>query len=183
MRGDHSGFEGKVSRIDLKRYRIFVEGLTREKVDGTNIFVAVHPSKVVIRSLNLDDKWRKAIVDRRHELEPTKKAEKPAPEPEKKPVEPKGEELAEKATAVSKAEKTREAKKTAQRPRVTQKKPVSKKEEKASTTEKKPIAGKKLAKTSTKKEKVTDLKTKSETAAKKTSRKPKTSASKKEGGT
>src|SRR5512139_3855798 len=27
MRGDHEGFEGKISRVDLANYRIFVEGL------------------------------------------------------------------------------------------------------------------------------------------------------------
>src|SRR4030042_4875196 len=61
-RGDNKGFEGKVSRVDLKAYRIYLEGLTREKVDGTNIFISVHPSKVQIRSLNLDDKWRKETI-------------------------------------------------------------------------------------------------------------------------
>ncbi len=65
MRGDNKGFEGKVSRIDLKAYRIYLEGLTREKVDGTNIFLAVHPSKVQIRNLNLNDKWRKNILERK----------------------------------------------------------------------------------------------------------------------
>ncbi len=64
-RGDNKGFEGKVSRVDLKTYRIFLEGLTREKVDGTNIFISVHPSKVQIRNLNLDDKWRKDILGRK----------------------------------------------------------------------------------------------------------------------
>ena len=95
MRGDHIGFEGKVSRIDLKRYRIFVEGLTREKVDGTNIFVAVHPSKVMIKGLNLDDKWRKAILERKHALElpqrievaTVRPAKKTAKTKEEKPVE------------------------------------------------------------------------------------------------
>ncbi len=43
-RGDSKGFEGKVSRVDLKAFRIYVEGLTREKVDGTNIsFLFIHP--------------------------------------------------------------------------------------------------------------------------------------------
>jgi large subunit ribosomal protein L24 len=65
MRGDNKGFEGKVSRVDLKAYRIYLEGLTREKVDGTNIFLAVHPSKVQIRNLTLDDKWRKNIIERK----------------------------------------------------------------------------------------------------------------------
>jgi large subunit ribosomal protein L24 len=79
VRGDHIGFEGKVNRVDLKHYRIFLEGLTREKVDGTNIFVSVHPSKVIIKNLKLDDKWRKVILERKKELEPKKekKVKKP----------------------------------------------------------------------------------------------------------
>lgn len=69
MRGDHQGFEGKISRVDLANYRIFLEGLTREKVDGTVIFIAVHPSKVLIKTLNLDDKWRKRTLQRKKQLE------------------------------------------------------------------------------------------------------------------
>jgi large subunit ribosomal protein L24 len=65
MRGDHKGFEGKITRVDRRKYRIYVEGLTREKVDGTAVFVPVHPSKVMITNLNLDDKWRKKILERK----------------------------------------------------------------------------------------------------------------------
>lgn len=65
MRGDHKGFEGKVTRIDRKKYRIYVEGLTREKVDGTTILVPIHPSKVMITNLNLEDKWRKQVLERK----------------------------------------------------------------------------------------------------------------------
>jgi large subunit ribosomal protein L24 len=83
-RGDNKGFEGKVSRVDLKAYRIYLEGLTREKVDGTNIFISVHPSKVQIRSLNLDDKWRKNIIERKKAVEKPAKAEKPKAKPIKK---------------------------------------------------------------------------------------------------
>ena len=86
-RGDNKGFEGKVSRVDLKAYRIYLEGLTREKVDGTNIFISVHPSKVQIRSLNLDDKWRKKIVDRKTVIVKTEKPKaKPAKKAEKAPA-------------------------------------------------------------------------------------------------
>ncbi|MBX5321030.1 MAG: 50S ribosomal protein L24 [Candidatus Bathyarchaeia archaeon] len=69
MRGERKGFEGKVSRVDRESYRIYVEGLTREKVDGTTIFVPVHPSKVMITKLNLDDKWRKKILERKKRAE------------------------------------------------------------------------------------------------------------------
>ena len=65
VRGDRKGFEGKISRVDRKEYRIYIEGLTREKVDGTTVFVPVHPSKVMITRLNLDDKWRKKILERK----------------------------------------------------------------------------------------------------------------------
>jgi len=65
MRGNHKGFEGKVTRIDRRKYRIYVEGLTREKVDGTTILVSIHPSKVMITNLNLEDKWRKQVLERK----------------------------------------------------------------------------------------------------------------------
>ncbi len=65
LRGDHKGFEGKVARVDRKKFKIYVEGLTREKVDGSTVFVPIHPSKVMITKLNLDDKWRKKILERR----------------------------------------------------------------------------------------------------------------------
>ena len=83
-RGDNKGFEGKISRVDLKAYRIYIEGLTREKVDGTNIFLPIHPSKVEIRNLNLDDKWRKKILERKAAIVAPAKAEKPKAKPVKK---------------------------------------------------------------------------------------------------
>jgi len=65
MRGDRRGFEGKVSRVDRKNFRIFIEGITREKADGTTIPVPIHPSKVEILNLNLEDDWRRRILERR----------------------------------------------------------------------------------------------------------------------
>ena len=65
MRGDHKGFEGKITRVERKKYRIYVEGLSREKADGTTIFVPIHPSKVMIVDLDLGDKWRKQVLERK----------------------------------------------------------------------------------------------------------------------
>jgi len=73
MRGDRRGSEGKVQRIDRKNYRIFIEGVDREKVDGTKTIVPIHPSKVMITRLNLDDKWRKKILERKSGAKITKK--------------------------------------------------------------------------------------------------------------
>ena len=89
MRGDHKGFDGKVSRVDLRHYRVFLEGLTREKVDGTTVFVALHPSKIMIKTLNLDDKLRKAVLER------------------KKPIVKKGEKAARKSAAPKKLTETK----------------------------------------------------------------------------
>ena len=147
MRGDHTGFEGKVSRVDLKRYRIFLEGLTREKVDGTNVFVSVHPSKVMIKNLKLDDKWRKRIVERKKELElpkEEKKVEKVVEKPPKKAKAVKAkEEKAVEEKAVVPEKPAKKAPKAAKK-RV-QKEPVAKKkiEEKPAKQEKKPKKAKK----------------------------------------
>lgn len=58
LRGDFAGIEGKITEIDRKRQRLFVEGVSREKVSGTSTNVSVHSSKVMITKMNLDDKWR-----------------------------------------------------------------------------------------------------------------------------
>jgi large subunit ribosomal protein L24 len=84
MRGDRKGFEGKVTQINRKNYRIFVEGANREKVDGTSISVPIHPSKVMITRLNLDDKWRKKILERKGVAEKAEIAEEEPPKKEKK---------------------------------------------------------------------------------------------------
>jgi large subunit ribosomal protein L24 len=84
MRGDRKGIEGKVSKVDRKKYRISVEGVTREKVDGTAIPVLVHPSKVMIINLNLDDKWRRDLLNRKKAKTKGEAVEKPAEAQEKK---------------------------------------------------------------------------------------------------
>lgn len=84
MRGDRKGSEGKVTQIDRKKYRIFVEGATREKVDGTQTPVPIHPSKVMITRLNLDDKWRKKILERKGVTEKAEIAKKEPPKKEAK---------------------------------------------------------------------------------------------------
>nr|MEB3825487.1 50S ribosomal protein L24 [Desulfurococcales archaeon] len=38
MRGDYRGMEGNVVRVDLSKYRIFVDGVTRKKANGDQVF-------------------------------------------------------------------------------------------------------------------------------------------------
>ena len=65
MRGDFSGVEGKVTRVDTKKYKVYIDKVTREKVDGTTVHVPIHPSNLMIVKLDLSDKWRSQILERR----------------------------------------------------------------------------------------------------------------------
>lgn len=85
MRGDRKGSEGKVTQVDRKNYRIAIEGITREKVDGTTTFIQIHPSKVMITRLNLDDKWRKKILERKGVTEKAEITEEEVLEEKEKP--------------------------------------------------------------------------------------------------
>ncbi|HUO42807.1 MAG TPA: 50S ribosomal protein L24 [Methylomirabilota bacterium] len=58
LRGDFAGIEGKITNVDTRRHRLFIEGVSREKVAGTSTTVSVDTSKVMITKLDLDDKWR-----------------------------------------------------------------------------------------------------------------------------
>src|ERR1700730_3270690 len=65
VRGGFKGIEGKVTRVDLKAGKIFVEGVTREKIAGGKTGpVPIDASKVVITSLNLEEVLRRKRLDR-----------------------------------------------------------------------------------------------------------------------
>lgn len=65
MRGEFKGHEGKVVEVDLKRVRVFIEGVQRKKADGSPVYVPIHPSKVMIIKADLSDKRRLEIIERR----------------------------------------------------------------------------------------------------------------------
>lgn len=58
LRGEFKGIEGKVTKVSTERRGIAIEGIKREKLKGGNVDIYIHPSNVVITSLNLEDKWR-----------------------------------------------------------------------------------------------------------------------------
>ncbi len=119
MRGDRKGLEGKVTSVNRKKYRINVEGITREKVDGTTTLVPLHPSKVMITNLTLDDKWRRESLkvvtappeeEKKPEEKKTKRKRKP-----KKPVEePKKEEKKKRTRKAAAAKKEEKVEKVAE---------------------------------------------------------------------
>jgi large subunit ribosomal protein L24 len=64
VRGGFKGIEGKILHVDPGKGKIFIEGVNREKIAGGKTgAVAIDASKVVITSLNLEDKIRKALVE------------------------------------------------------------------------------------------------------------------------
>ncbi len=65
MRGDFKDHEGKVEKVDLKNYRVMVEGATLQKPDGNMIYHSIHPSKLMIVELDLDDDERNEIMERK----------------------------------------------------------------------------------------------------------------------
>src|SRR4030042_6560299 len=64
-RGNFRGVEGKVTRVDVKSGKVYVEGVSRERADGTAKPIAIDASKVILSKVVLDDKRRKDIIERR----------------------------------------------------------------------------------------------------------------------
>jgi large subunit ribosomal protein L24 len=70
MRGEYSGIEGKVEKVNTKRGTLAIEGIQREKVRGGNVKVQIHASNVMIVGLNLDDKYRQNKLSTTLETKP-----------------------------------------------------------------------------------------------------------------
>ncbi len=64
MRGDDRGHEGKVTDVDYKALRIYVDGATVNKADGTEVGRPIHPSNVMITKLDMSDPWRRKLIER-----------------------------------------------------------------------------------------------------------------------
>jgi len=68
MRGDYKGIEGRVIRVNRERGRVYIDTITRTKVDGSTVHVPIHASKVMIVELDLSDKWRKEAIERKRKV-------------------------------------------------------------------------------------------------------------------
>jgi large subunit ribosomal protein L24 len=65
VRGGFKGIEGKITGVDTKRGKLFIEGVTREKIAGGKTSpVPIDASKVVITNLNFDDKLRRQRLEK-----------------------------------------------------------------------------------------------------------------------
>ena len=68
MRGEHKGKNAKVSKVDLKKSKIFVEGIEAVKKDGNKSLIPIDPSNIMLIEYNLDDKKRKKIIERKGKI-------------------------------------------------------------------------------------------------------------------
>jgi large subunit ribosomal protein L26e len=65
VRGHYKGQQvGKIVTVYRKKFCIHIERIQREKANGANVYVPIHPSKVVIVKLKLD-KDRRKIIERK----------------------------------------------------------------------------------------------------------------------
>jgi large subunit ribosomal protein L24 len=65
MRGEYSGIEGKVESVNTQSATLAIEGVQREKIRGGKVKVKIHSSNVMILSLNLQDKYRQNMFQRK----------------------------------------------------------------------------------------------------------------------
>jgi large subunit ribosomal protein L24 len=64
--GKFKGLIGEVEKVDLKKTRVFVKGAEIQKKEGMpKILRGIHPSKLQIISLNLEDKRRIKALERK----------------------------------------------------------------------------------------------------------------------
>ena len=73
MRGNFAGKTGKVATVQTIKTRVAIDGIQRQKKDGTKINVWFDASKLMITTLNMEDKKR--MKKRNVALEETKKTE------------------------------------------------------------------------------------------------------------
>ena len=65
LRGEFKKKKGNVTRVDLKKLKIFIDNIKRKKVSGQEFEIPIDPSNVMITSLNLGDKMRKKSLLRK----------------------------------------------------------------------------------------------------------------------
>ena len=65
MRGQFKKKIGKIARADLKKSKVYIEGIEIMKKDGTKTLYPINPSNLLILEFNLDDKKRVQTLKRK----------------------------------------------------------------------------------------------------------------------
>ncbi len=67
MRGAYKGKRGKVTRVNLKKLKVYVDNVKIKKVSGQEVEVAIDSSNLVITKLGADDVRRRKFQKRKGE--------------------------------------------------------------------------------------------------------------------
>jgi large subunit ribosomal protein L24 len=66
MRGNFKNKKGNVTRVDLKKMKIYIDAIKVKKPSGQEVEKAIDPSNVKITRLNLDDRERIKVLKRKN---------------------------------------------------------------------------------------------------------------------
>ncbi len=69
MRGENKGKSGKVTRVDLRYSKVYVEGVVRKKGKGGEALIPIDPSKLLMVDAGFSDKMRSRILERSKKIE------------------------------------------------------------------------------------------------------------------
>lgn len=75
MRGSFKKKKAKITEVELKRGRVFLENIQRTKKEGSKVNIPFYPSNLMIQTLTLDDKERVSSLQRKG-IKPEKVEEK-----------------------------------------------------------------------------------------------------------
>jgi len=64
-KGDRKLSEGRVLRVNTSESKVYIEGVTRTRQDGSTVQIPIRAANVLITRLNLDDQWRRDILERK----------------------------------------------------------------------------------------------------------------------
>ena len=63
LRGQFRNKSGNVESVDLKKLKIFIAGVDRQKRDGSKARYPLEPSNIMITDLSLEDKKRQKSIE------------------------------------------------------------------------------------------------------------------------
>ncbi len=65
LRGKFKKKTGKISKVDLRKLKVYIEGIKRKKVSGEETQIPFHPSNLIITNPVMDDAKRKKFMARK----------------------------------------------------------------------------------------------------------------------
>lgn len=65
LKGQFKGKSGKISKVDYRNSKVYIEGMESIKKDGNKVSIPIDPSNLIITSLKLEDKNRIKSLERK----------------------------------------------------------------------------------------------------------------------